>query len=155
MYCAQTTESRIMHPSPNYSPAILVFAYQNKPDSSMESPLLMASNFGDTLFSQLCGSLWRIRSYKRSGGMSHQLRFLYRSELFRRKSSFRFKGLNFSGAGFSTKNVKMHFRLYHHRRRRCRRRHQHHPLNLTMDPGTTKDLVETQKYSIHKTRRQV
>jgi len=44
MYCAKTTESIIMRPSPDCRTAILVFPYQIWPDSSRGFPSLKVSN---------------------------------------------------------------------------------------------------------------
>jgi len=72
-----------MRPSPDCSPTILVFPCLLEPDSSRRSPSLRASNVGDTLFSQLRGDLWRIRSYKRSVRMSATAFFVGYSQIHR------------------------------------------------------------------------
>jgi len=52
----------------------------------MGSPAFSASNLTDALFSQLCGGLWRIRSYKHSGSMSATAEIMFeRAEEQRRR----------------------------------------------------------------------
>jgi len=68
MYCAQTTESIIMRPSPDCSPAILVFPKPNMNPVARGNPTHWGGHMLGTRYSH--SAVCRIRSYKRLGGMS-------------------------------------------------------------------------------------